>query len=284
MKAKIGSGPNEIGAITPSEANPEGPMSFTLSKDGNIYILDQINHRIQIFKDGKWIKSIPIPKDIFLDFKDIEVTPENKIVLLAQVYKEGRVKELYVYIINLDGKIINLIKTNPCPPEINIVKEGNLAGIWICSQRVASLDGKATEKILVPQETHFGEKSLLGASILWDITSHIYKARQDKISQTIDTTIYFDMPIVHILGTWENKEGKIYFGAFLSELDEKGRYKYANEIVVLSPELKELGRFRIHVQKTPHEIWKFIRVTPEGHLYQMFIDGKLIFVRKYEIK
>jgi len=44
---------------------------------------DQINYRIQIFKKGKLIKSIPIPKDKFLEFKDIEITPENKIVLLA---------------------------------------------------------------------------------------------------------------------------------------------------------------------------------------------------------
>lgn|GEM_PF-3474328 len=57
------------------------------------------------------------------------------------------------------------------------------------------------------------------------------------------------MPIVHILGIWEDKEGKIYFGAFLSERNEKGKYKYANEIVVLSQELNELGRFRINVQK-----------------------------------
>jgi len=36
------------------------------------------------------------------------------------------------------------------------------------------------------------------------------------------------VPIVHILGIWEDKEGKIYFGAFLSERNEKGKYKYAN--------------------------------------------------------
>ncbi|MDI1472039.1 hypothetical protein THER_0078 [Thermodesulfovibrio sp. N1] len=284
LKAKIGSGSDKIGVTTPSEANSEGPMSFTLGKDGKIYILDQINYRIQIFKEGKWIKSIPIPKNNLLDFKDIEITPENKIVLLSQLYKEGKVTLMNIYIIDLDGKIINSIKTNPCTPEINIVKEGNLAGIWVCFQRVAFLDGKKTEEIFIPQESYLGEKSILRAEILGDITAIIYKGKQDKISQMQEATIYFDMPIVHILGTWEDKEGKIYFGAFLSERNEKGKYKYANEFVVLSPELSELGRFRIHVQKEPHEIWRSIRVTPEGHIYQMFIDGKSILVRKYEIR
>lgn len=33
VKAKIGSGPEEIGAIIPSEASPLGPMSFALGKE-----------------------------------------------------------------------------------------------------------------------------------------------------------------------------------------------------------------------------------------------------------
>ena len=39
LKVKIGSGSDNIGVTTPQEANPEGPMSFTPSKDGKIYIL-----------------------------------------------------------------------------------------------------------------------------------------------------------------------------------------------------------------------------------------------------
>lgn|GEM_PF-2148051 len=82
----------------------------------------------------------------------------------------------------MDGKIINVIK-KPCLPEINILKEGNLAGISVCFQRVASLYGKTTEKILIPQESYIGEKSILRTEILGDISAIIYKGKQDKISQ-----------------------------------------------------------------------------------------------------
>ncbi|MEJ5349942.1 MAG: hypothetical protein WHS46_14785 [Desulfosoma sp.] len=61
VRAKFGSGPNDIGVITPSEANPEGPMSFALGANGEIFILDQTNSRIQVFKGGKRIRTISMP-------------------------------------------------------------------------------------------------------------------------------------------------------------------------------------------------------------------------------
>ncbi|MEM7818144.1 MAG: hypothetical protein QXP52_01500, partial [Candidatus Aenigmatarchaeota archaeon] len=43
LNVNQGSGENEIGVITPSEANPEGPMSFAIGRNEEIYILDQLN-------------------------------------------------------------------------------------------------------------------------------------------------------------------------------------------------------------------------------------------------
>lgn len=51
VNVKFGSDPDDIGIITPKEANPEGPMSFALGDKGEIYILDQVNSRIQCFRE-----------------------------------------------------------------------------------------------------------------------------------------------------------------------------------------------------------------------------------------
>lgn len=40
---------------------PEGPTSFDVDKDNNIYVLDQLSGRVQKFsKDGKWISNFPV--------------------------------------------------------------------------------------------------------------------------------------------------------------------------------------------------------------------------------
>lgn len=43
LRAKFGSGSDQIRVTTPSEANPEGPMSFALGGGEEICILDQLN-------------------------------------------------------------------------------------------------------------------------------------------------------------------------------------------------------------------------------------------------
>lgn len=43
VRAKFCSGSDQIRVTTPSEANPEGPMSFVLGEGEEIYILDQLN-------------------------------------------------------------------------------------------------------------------------------------------------------------------------------------------------------------------------------------------------
>lgn len=50
VRARCGSGPEELGITTPQEANPEGPMSFAPGSKGEIYVLAQINLRIQVFR------------------------------------------------------------------------------------------------------------------------------------------------------------------------------------------------------------------------------------------
>lgn len=52
VRAKFESGPDNIEILTPSEANPEGPMSFALGSGGEIYILgtEEIGSGLQLCK------------------------------------------------------------------------------------------------------------------------------------------------------------------------------------------------------------------------------------------
>lgn len=206
-------------------------MSFAIGNGEEIYVLDQLNSRIQVFKDSKRIKSIPIPKINSLYFKDIEITPENRIILVGEFYKNGKAVENYVYVLESNGKNLNLIKTPPYCSEIHIVNEGKFAGVWLSTpdgdsyQRIASLDGKTLDIVLLPGKPSRDSKRVYYAKILGDITAVVYRSQENSISMwKPEFIVNFDMVIIHLTGIWNDKKERLYFSVFL-EGEEKGKKK-----------------------------------------------------------
>ncbi|RME83050.1 MAG: hypothetical protein D6785_07165 [Planctomycetota bacterium] len=51
--------------LDPSGPRP-GPMGFVLDGQGNLWVLDQENYRIQVFSpDGKWIRTLPLSSNLY---------------------------------------------------------------------------------------------------------------------------------------------------------------------------------------------------------------------------
>lgn len=100
LRVRIGSGPGELGVVTPEEANPEGPMSFAVGSGGEIYVLDQTNSRIQVFKEGQLLLTIPIPGSVFID---IELLPGGLIALLDNVVDK------IIIILDQTGRVVRKI-------------------------------------------------------------------------------------------------------------------------------------------------------------------------------
>ncbi|MCX7988236.1 MAG: hypothetical protein N2647_02185, partial [Thermodesulfovibrio sp.] len=238
---------------------------------------------IQVFKNNNRIKTIPLPKDKSVAFRDIEITPDSKIILAGEFFKEGRIDKNHIYILDSEGKVINLIKTEPCAIELQIVYEGNFSGIWNCAQRIASIDGQSSDRIRVPGKLSWDSKRVFYANIIGDVTAIIYRSEENSLSRwEPEVTVYFNMPIANLLGLWDDKKGNFYLGAFL--LDEgKNKAKHSNVLVVFSKDLKELGRVKIPVQKVPHEIWRSIKVSPEGEIYQLLIEKQRVRVLRHVI-
>jgi len=70
IKAKWGEGPGEF-ALEPLPESYEYRTSFTIDADGNVYIVDPNNQRINVFsKEGIFAKSIPIPEQLIYTYKD----------------------------------------------------------------------------------------------------------------------------------------------------------------------------------------------------------------------
>ncbi len=122
---KWGNGDNEVGIEGPYEDFwYDGPATFDVDKEGNVYVVDQINNRIiKVDKSGKVIDSIDISKiisnnDPNAKYSPIQLIVADKCMFLLHVYSfdlpspdpysyPPRYGSLYVSIITKD-KIIKI--------------------------------------------------------------------------------------------------------------------------------------------------------------------------------
>lgn len=282
----LGSGSNEVGVTMPQEANPEGPMSFVPAADGAIYILDQVNARVQVFRDGTVTKSVPIPGRTFMD---IDLLPDGRLVLLDNlVRKEVRLLDPVgktLRVLPLAGKNIR----DPAAVTEVFCNSGDVRpGIWVLndeggqrSVRLAGLDGTPDpERPSLPGRLTLDGKRLLAFEFdeADERAGKIIRSRED-LEKWDRFPVAFDMHIAQVLGLWDDSEGKLYLGVFLTaDLDEP---TYANVALVLDPNGRELRRFEMRVSSMPHEMWRTVRGTPDGRVYQMILKGDSLLIHLF---
>ena len=141
IDARWGSGPGEFGKIDNLEGPSVGPAAFTVSSDGCIYVLDNINERIQKFDSkGNFVMELKYDKYESIDYEQTEVI------------KQGW--GFYPFAIAVDEKDYVYLLGSILPNEEGQVRKYNYAGrvllkydipleLLDCyTQRVRSLDSK----------------------------------------------------------------------------------------------------------------------------------------------
>jgi hypothetical protein len=278
VRVRAGSGPDELGLITPEEANPEGPMSFVVSAAGEIYVLDQVNSRVQVFKDGRREKTIPIPGAVF---SDLELLPGGLVALLDNVV------DRVIVIVEESGRVIR---------KISLVREeipepGAITGIYFRPEGkwpglLAQMDsrsillagpdgGPLAELMNFPGLLNWSGQCLLKIEMEGEKKASVLKS-DEKFQNWTRYRAAFRLPLGRIYGVWEDKYENLYLAA--NCFDNK---KETNEVIVFEPGGRELARIKLFVSGAPHEINSPVRVTPEGAIYQLAIDGQEVVIRKY---
>jgi len=280
LRVKIGAGPDDLGVITPSEANPEGPMSFAVSPAGEIYVLDQTNARIQVFANKRRIKTIAIPGKTF---SDLELLPNRLIALLDNVARKE------VVILDDKGKelkSISLRQKEIADPGavvgIYYRGKGNWPGLWAQMDNdsilIADSTGKAASPITsLPGLIGYGGNHLLKVEIEEDELVIISRS-DESLKNWSDYKVVFKLSLGQIYGLWEDNEGRIYLAVNLFNEN-----KEANQVVVLDSSGKEIGRLALFVSSSPNEIYFPVRVTSSGLVYQLAIEEKEVVIRKYRL-
>jgi len=278
LRVPVGAAERELGVVTPEEANPEGPMSFTAGQAGELYVLDQTNSRIQVYENGQWKKTIPIPTRTY---SDLEILPGDKIALLDSLVKKE------VTVIDLSGKVLasfTLVKPEiPQPEEIigvYYIAAGNWPGLWVRADNRSFL---MAEKDLRPVPNAIKIPGLLTPDGRRLLKVEIVDEKEAVISRSDETfskwknfSISFPLPLGVIYGVWQDGRNNIYLATNVYNFRQE-----RNQVVVLNPEGREIGRVDLYVSKVPNEVFYPVRVTAGGEIFQLAIEEKEVVVRKY---
>lgn len=98
IRGAWGSQPGQFGKRRDAESNPEAPMAQSAGKDGEVAILDQVNRRVERFRDGKRVLTIALGSDTA---QDLALGAEGRTVVLDRLVD----KNVQVYA--ADGHLLN---------------------------------------------------------------------------------------------------------------------------------------------------------------------------------
>jgi len=283
LRLRLGSSLDEIGISTPSEASPEGPMSFDLGEKGEIYVLDQLNNRVQVFAGGSRVRSLGIPKEGV--FTDLAVLPGGRLALLDNSVKKC------VFILDKEGALACSVPLEgrgiPSAQEvvgIYVQAQGKLSGIWADlggrSVLTADLEGRPDpRRISVPGTLSADGRRLLRAEKLGDTQVMIYRSEEERFSQWREIQISVQGLVESIMGVREDLESRIYLT--LGLLDEKDRP--VGMVMILDQQGRSLGSIDLCSQEMSHEMHRWLRITPQGQILQMGLDRRGFFLKKFKI-
>jgi hypothetical protein len=276
FKTPWGSGATELNHMIPEEANPEGPMSFVVDESGTIFVLDQINKRVQVFdKTGKHIKAIPIPSETC---SDIDIGKFGNLFILDQ-WKYGA-----VLLIDQEGNLLKKVELiGKGIAEAGGVWEmySRKDGLWVGYNdylvRLCDASGEEDkERPMIDGILCRDGKHIIKSKIIGDITVTVTRSLLGESS--IDRyTVCFDIPVACINLLDMDKDGNIYLGVHLFEESLEKETPYSVEeshevVVVLDSNGKEKKRIYMPVSTKVEEVRRPLCITPDGTIYQLVIE------------
>jgi hypothetical protein len=281
-----GSGPGQFGRKEANESNPEAPMALHAAPDGSLLVLDQVNSRVQRWKDGALVGSVPVHGDTA---QDLAVLPNGAIALL------DRLADRSVQIYSADGKLQNeLTLEGPHVPEGGGVTAlfADEGGIFVEREhgtvvRIADATGKAdpARPEWVGRPSRDGV-TLLSAAIADRKSGTILVRAFDRKTQAPRWSSIASMgaPLLHILTLEGDRQGRVYLAGAVGHESPAPPYELVDEqlvVVRLSPAGQQDGLLTLPPLSGPDETFRPVIVTDDGAVLveQAGADG--LEVRRY---
>ncbi len=260
-------------------------MSFTVDDEGRLLVLDQVNARLQVFEDGTWVKSIPIPAETF---HDIAMAEDGRIAALDRFSGDE------VVIISERGKVESRVRLTGLE-----IPEGGLTtglfaradGTWVEveHERLVQVADERGQPV-ASRRTLPGRPSRDGRWLLQALREGpdaavvlVRPASNPEAVPVLLARVEFLLPVLQLTALESDRAGRVYLAAIIARFDESDHTLVLEEyepVVVLSPEGRELGRVVFPPRTLPEESFVPIRVSPAGAIYQMaFTEEGVVFRR-----
>ncbi len=273
-----GSNAHEAGRLDGDESASEGPMSFAVTKAGEIYVLDQVNLRVLVFRrDGTQRRDIPIPAS---SYQDIEVTEGGLILLL------DRLAHPSILVIDDSGRIVseNEVLGDGIPEGGGITAMfARRDGVWLeyaHSYVVRVLDHELRSSKRYAQPGRIYEQGVANASAALDRSRGVASIWLSDPSGEITKTsaeISLGHPIARIVAIDSDATGHLHLFLHVVEPDAMDPRKVALEKVVgirYDQRLVQTGKLTSPHTITEWEQFCEFRVTDAGAVYQMAFDSE----------
>jgi hypothetical protein len=277
VRAAVGAGQGQIGVDSSDESWQAGPMSFSVAPNGEILILDQINSRINVYSNGKWLRSISINGTTYID---MDLMNSSGFVLIDNLVKKK------VIVLDTAGTLLHEIALQgsgiPNPSfAVGVQYRGD--GIWVeiddgTLVHVGDSEGApVTGRSVVQGLFNWDSSRLMRLGIPGDITAFVSISETDKVTWN-DYSVYYQSAIMSLLGLYSDADDNYYLGAVFQ--DDDGVATGA-ELTVLNSSGEVVRRTPMFAPSRAEEIRRSLRVMGDGTAYQLVLDDKGVAVRRY---
>jgi hypothetical protein len=273
LSGKWGGAVGDFGRKPADESNPEAPMAIVAGKDDELFVVDQVNSRIQKIKGGKVVSTIPASETV----QDLAVGADGKTILL------DRLADQKIQVFDADGKLVN-----EAPIAGKGLEEGGRAtgvfsdseGIWVenehaSSVKVADPNGNAdTERPEIPGRPTRDGRAIITAAITDRASGIFIVTGFDRQSFEVlwSTSIQLPAPIIHLLALESDANSNSYVAADIGRESAEEPYPIVDERVIvvrLSNAGEITGMIEIPASATGDEMIRPITVGADGAVYAM---------------
>ncbi len=286
LRTSWGSGPGQLGRKQAAESSPEGPASFLVDGDGRVFVLDQVNLRIQVYDQGRLKQSIPLPADTF---EDLALMTDGSVAVL------DRLSRRTVRVTNASGQLVS---------EVNLVGPGvgqggavtglfaRDDGLWVEVAhgrlvRITDASGHADpQRPWVAGRFTAGGSKVLSAALDGRYAAEIVTrpAVAGKVPAQHLARVAFDLRLAHLTALETDATGNVYLGALMMRHRQSAPFdviEQRSEVVVVSPTGRELRRISLPAPVTGLEFFRSIRVSPDGTIWHLAFDAHGATLRRY---
>lgn len=263
-----GAGPRDLGRSAPGEGDPQGPMSVTVDRRGDVLVLDQVNGRIQRWgRDGTPLAPINVTQRAP---QDVAVGPDGSTLVL------DRLGDGSVAVFGPDGA-----PRGELPVVGKSLEEGGAAtglfvdkdGVYVEKEhgelvRVGDAQGDPDpeQPTLDGRPTRDG-KSLISAAFIDPRAGTLWVRALDRQTQVLrfQRELALSDPLLALVLLDSDAMGGIYVGAHVGREQEDGAVlQEAVQVICLAPTGEVRGVAVLPANTLPDETFRDLAVTDDG--------------------